>query len=255
MVAPRASENSGSSELTAVLWMQRAAEFRASARQAYTLAGIRLDEALADPSWTAALEQPDSPAEAPPAVIVDVDETVLDNSAYLAWLEREGQVFAADTWAAWCEDARAPAVPGALAFAKQADAKGVTIFYVTNRGADLEDCTRRNLRARGFPLRDDVDTVLTRNERPNWGGDKGTRRRAVAETHRIVLLVGDNLGDFMDGAAAPFEQRDHGVEPHEARFGVEWIQLPNAIYGSWDPRNDAGRLRALVPWTGPKTRQ
>src|SRR5918993_2245917 len=123
--------------LNAVLWMQTALEFEAAAVQAYRLAILQRDAALADPRWTAAIEQQGDPSQLPAAVIVDVDETVLDNSYYQARLIRDNRVFANDTWDMWVAEGRATAVPGALDFSRAAAKKGVTVFYVTNRMAKL----------------------------------------------------------------------------------------------------------------------
>src|SRR5687767_3909483 len=76
--------------LNAVLWMQTALEYEATALQAYRLGQIQLDAALKEPRWTAAIEQPGDAAGLPPAVILDIDETVLDNSYYQARLVRDG---------------------------------------------------------------------------------------------------------------------------------------------------------------------
>ena len=169
--------------LNAVLWLQTALEFEASAVQAYRLAHLQLDAALPDPMWTAAIEQQGDASKLPPAVIVDIDETVLDNSYYQARLIRDNAVFATPTWDAWVAEARATAVPGAVEFSKYAASKGVAIFYVSNRTANLEEATRKNLAALGFPLLAGVDTVLVRGERPEWyASAKGPRRAFIAST-------------------------------------------------------------------------
>jgi acid phosphatase len=81
--------------LLANLWIQRAVEYKANALTVYALARLRLDEALADRSWTAAPgEQTGDFQNLPPAVVLDVDETVLDNSKYQVWLMRADQTSA-----------------------------------------------------------------------------------------------------------------------------------------------------------------
>src|SRR5690606_11199373 len=143
-------------------------------------------------------EQQGDASALPPAVIVDVDETVLDNSYYQARMIRDNTAYSEATWGPWVMEARATAIPGAREFAGYAAKKGVTIFYVTNRMSNLEEATRRNLAAEGFPLSTGVDTVLTRGERKEWSASaKGPRRAHVASTHRILLLIGDDLGDFV----------------------------------------------------------
>jgi acid phosphatase len=221
--------------LNAVLWMQTALEFEAAAVQAYRLAILQLDAALADPRWTAAIEQQGDASQLPAAVIVDVDETVLDNSYYQARLIRDNRVFANDTWDMWVAEGRATAVPGALDFSRAAAKKGVTVFYVTNRMAKLESATRQNLAALGFPLTEGVDTVLTRGERPEWAAsDKGPRRAVVASSYRILMLIGDDLGDFVVNAAGTPAERQSNTAPHSEWWGRRWIMIPNPTYGSWE---------------------
>src|SRR6056297_1827847 len=104
-------------KLHAVLWTQTAAEFDALALQTYAAARDALADALADPDWTAAPEQVGMEGfeTLPPAVVLDVDETVLDNSAYEARLIEDDAIFDRETWSAWVEEEAAPPVPGALA--------------------------------------------------------------------------------------------------------------------------------------------
>ena len=185
--------------LGAVLWQQTSAEYRALALATFARARLELDRALADRTATAALEQQGEFADLPPAVIADVDETLLDNSAYEADRIRVGGRYEAVSWNAWVARAGALAVPGAVEFARYAAERGVTVFYVTNRAAALEVKTRENLAAVGFPLAPDRDTVLTPGER-EWTSEKSPRRAEVARSFRILLLVGDDLGDFVSGA-------------------------------------------------------
>jgi len=221
--------------LNAVLWMQSAIEYEAAALQAFRLAQDQLDAALKDPQWTSALEQGAGAAALPPAVIVDVDETVLDNSAYQARMVRDGTAFSPDTWDAWVMEARATAIPGAVEFARHAAGRGVAVFYVTNRTANIEEATRRNLAAEGFPVAAEVDTVLTRGERPEWQASaKGPRRAHVARGYRVLLLVGDDLGDFVADASGTPEDRRTRTAAYESWWGRRWIMLPNPTYGSWE---------------------
>ena len=227
--------------LNAVVWMQTALEYEASALQAFRLAEMQLDAALTNPSWTAAIEQTSDFAKLAPAVIVDVDETVLDNSYYQARMIRDRTEYSSATWDPWVQEARATAIPGAVEFAKHATSKGVAIFYVTNRTANLEDATRRNLAALGFPIATQgqtdapLDTVLTRGEIPEWQASaKGPRRAHVARAYRILLLIGDDLGDFVADASGAVAERQTKTAPQEDWWGRRWIMVPNPSYGSWE---------------------
>ena len=220
--------------LGGVLWVQTSAEYRALALATFARARTELDRALADRSWTAALEQQGEIADLPPAIIADLDETLLDNSPYEADRIRVGGRFEPVSWNAWVTRARAAAIPGAAEFVHYAAARGVTVFYVTNRAAVLEEATRVNLAALGFPLAGDRDTLLMPGERPDWGSDKSPRRAEVARSFRILLLVGDDLGDFVSGARARPEERVALAESHSERWQRQWILLPNPYYGSWE---------------------
>ncbi len=222
--------------LNAVLWVQTSAEFATGSIQDFRTAELRLAEGLQDPTWTAAPEQQGDFGDLPPAVIMDLDETVLDNSAYQAWLVQTGQSFSSDTWLEWCESRAATAIPGALEFVQAAVDSDVTVFFVSNRPAAAEEATRDNLEALGFgfAITDDFDNVLLKREQEDWGSEKGTRRIVVAQTHRIVLSIGDNLGDFVDGYKVSTDERDQIVLDNMSFWGERWIVLANPTYGSWE---------------------
>src|SRR4051794_18734049 len=171
-----AGEAPGPSDLlNAELWMQTAIEYRANCLTVYALARTRLDEALADKSWTA-FDQAGNYQDLPPAVILDLDETAIDNSPYEAGLAVSGGDFDAKSWDAWTKDEQAKAIPGAVEFTTYAASKGVKVFYVTNRNADQKEATKRNMQALGFPLGGNVDTFLMQKDRPEWAtGAKGIR--------------------------------------------------------------------------------
>ena len=224
--------------LNATLWLQSSAERRGLVLQTYASATERLDDALKDKKWVAAAEQ-EGVAEGDlkklkPAVIVDVDETVLDNSPYQARLVMDGQGFSPDTWGKWVSEKKAIAIPGAVEFAKKATEKGVVVFYVTNRNKEQEADTRANLEQVGFPLDKEVDTVLMSGEQEGWSSAKGTRRKHVAQNFRIIMLLGDNLGDFTDEYQGGLSARDGEVDKRAAWWGERWFMLPNPSYGSWE---------------------
>lgn len=246
--------------LNAELWMQRSVEYKANALAVYALGRIQLDKALADPNWTAAIEQTGNYQDLPPAVVLDLDETAMDNSAYQTGLVTNGTEFSPKTWDAWVKAERATAVPGAVEFAQYAESKGVKVFYVTNRSADQEEATRRNAQALGFPMGGNVDTFLMSKEKPDWGSAKSTRRAAIAKDYRIVLLFGDNFGDFSDAYNGSEAERLKAYEATKERFGRDWLMLANPGYGSFESapyghnfklsadEKRAKKIGALEPW-------
>lgn len=223
--------------LHSTLWAQTSVEYLAVARQAYALAQVRMREALRDSGWTASIQQAKRGASAygdkPPAVVLDVDETVLDNSAYQARLVLDDETYKSDTWKAWVREEKAGIVPGARSFTRAAVDAGVQVIYLTNRDGDVEAATRANLRALGFPVVDAPDAVLTQSEKAGWES-KTARRAWVAERYRILLLIGDNFGDFVPGADTSLKVRRRTNRSFREYWGTRWIVLPNAQYGSWE---------------------
>lgn len=220
--------------LYAVLWMQTAAEFEALTRQTWRAATEAMREGLEGSFPSAVVDSHRSCGDCPPAVIVDVDETVLDNSPHDARRVLDGQDFDPVVWTAWVNERRARETPGALDFAREAERLGVTVFYVTNRTQEEEAGTRDNLRALGFRLPQQPDTILTKGERSaSVTSDKSERRRWVAENYRVLVLAGDDLNDFVP-ANLGVAEREALVERHRARWGAQWFMLPNPSYGSWE---------------------
>ncbi|HEY0593882.1 MAG TPA: HAD family acid phosphatase [Thermoanaerobaculia bacterium] len=233
--------------LFSTLWIQTAAEYHAAALQTFGAATRALDAMLADASATAAVEQTGSFGALPPAVVVDIDETMLDNSPFQARLIIDGTLYSEELWSGWVEERKAQPVPGAVAFARAAADRGVVVFYVSNRNEAGETATRDNLRAAGFPLDERFDTVLLRGEREFLASDKSARRSAVASTHRVLLMIGDDLGDFLPNVRTSPAEREAMVERHAAWWGTRWFVVPNPMYGSWQLALTAGAAPAEIP--------
>ena len=202
-----------------IRWTRSSAEHRAIFLQTYRLATEELERRAAGRSagtW---------------AVVLDADETVLDNAQYQQERARAGLGYTDESWNAWVRREEAAALPGAAEFVARVRALGGRAVIVTNRDASVCDPTQANLRALGIA----VDAVLCRAPGP---GDKNPRFRAVQTGTApsplpplaVVMWVGDNIQDFpgqsqaiRTGPAAAF-----------AEFGRAYIVLPNPMYGSWE---------------------
>ena len=218
--------------IMSVLYQQTAAERLAGSLQTFRSAKQALDNALADPSWSALPGQDIQGKK--PAIIVDVDETVLDNTAYEARMILDGTKYP-EGWVSWGKEAAATEVPGAKDFLNYAASKDVTIFYITNRVVELKEATQNNLIKLGIPWDQTKETILMRGEN-NWGSDKGSRRALVAQEYRVLLMAGDNLGDFVDAKdnnLSP-QQRKAIVEEYADYWGEKWFMLQNIAYGDWE---------------------
>lgn len=237
-----ASETPANDNLNAVAWTQTAIERDLIYRQTYRAAQDQLILALKDSRWEAL---PKGERKTPvkglrkKAVIVDIDETMLDNSPYQARLVRDGKDFNEFTWAEWCREESAPALPGALEFARFAASQGVTVFYLSNRAQDLREVTIANLRKLGFPIAESenaflgLGTVVSDCEQN--GSEKGCRRELISRNYRVLMQIGDQIGDFTDVLSNTKEGRVEAMEPYLEWIGQRWFVLPNPTYGSWEP--------------------
>ena len=244
--APAAAQSPAASapsdNLNAVLWIQRSEEYRANSLSIFRAAADHLDVALAEKNWDALVpEERELIGDAtalPPAVIMDIDETVLDNSPYQARLIQNGLEYNDVTWAQWVAEKKARPVPGVLDFARAAEAKGVTILYLSNRAQHLQQATLANLRAEGLPVKDEsvflgLGTVVEGCEQ--HGTEKTCRRRLAGRDYRVLMQFGDQLGDFVDILANTPEARTALLDEYGDWFGERWWMLANPSYGGWEP--------------------
>jgi 5'-nucleotidase (lipoprotein e(P4) family) len=203
----------------ATLWMQTSAEYRALCYQTFNLAKMNLETFLGA-----------RPGSKPVAVIVDADETVIDNSAYEAFLIGNNFGYSSKTWTPWMAAAQAKAVPGALEFLNYAQAKGVEIFYVTNRKMVGYEGTEKNLKALGYPYVDKKHLLLRTDT-----SDKQPRRDSVAKDYEIAFVMGDNLNDFLSVfRKKSVADRLAEVDKIKDMWGNKFIVLPNPTYGEWE---------------------
>lgn len=218
----------------ALTWVQNSAEYRMLTEQTFRLALHPLITALDDATITADEAQlaVNDFADKPPAIILDCDETVLDNSAYNARNILKKESYSIDTWNAWCLEEQAEAIPGSLEFVTRAKALGADIFFITNRRDAVKKSTVGNLKKLGFPAT--AENVLTKNKELGRGDDKISRRATVAQSHRIVMLIGDSMSDLCSGMnVTETSHRNQTANQRFQQLGSRWIMLPNPVYGGW----------------------
>lgn len=223
--APATADNEY--QVAAILFQQHAAEYRALAFQAFNIARMQIEKDF-DKENLKKLSKEER--QKPRAVVVDIDETVLDNSPHQGYLVKNRLPFGVASWLEWGELRKAKAIPGAVAFLEYARRRGFRVFYVSNRLEIQKKATIDNLRIAGFP---DVseETVLLQTDKST----KEPRRQMILQKHRIVILMGDNLNDLAEefenkSVAARFAE----VDKAENLFGSKYIVLPNATYGAWE---------------------
>lgn len=237
--------------LNATVWFQTSAERDQVYRQLYRAAEARLDAAIADPAWDAMPrhERPDDPrALRKLAIIVDIDETVLDNAPYQARRVAAGDEYTDATWNAWVAQPLsgkpgAKALPGAVAFARAATARGVTVFYISNREAASAEATLKALNDAGFaasPAQFLGKGAETPGCTQTRASDKRCRRLSVARAHRVIMLFGDQLSDFLSETGDPAQRRRLAAD-YDDWFGQRWWMLPNPMYGAWEDATWSGQ--------------
>ncbi|MBC2717664.1 MAG: acid phosphatase [Desulfobacteraceae bacterium] len=230
--------------LNSVLWVQTAAEYQANCYQAYHTAFIYVEAALADNRWTGALEQTNDFSDLPPAVIFDLDETVFDNSAYQAQLALDGSGFQLSSWDQWVRMRKAGSIAGAVDFINYAQNQGIEVIFITNR-----ECKKRDNRSSPCPQESDTienlnalgitgitgNNVLLKHEYIDWGSEKKSRREYIVEKYRVIMIFGDDLGDFIPGVKKEItpEKRKEMAAIFNAYWGTKWFIIPNPMYGSW----------------------
>lgn len=212
----------------AVRYQQRSAEVRALQRQCYVLATLRLQAAVAGNGGQGAGL----------AVVSDIDETILDNSAVMAHAMDNGGHDNLDTWKLWEREGDPHLIPGAAEFFALADRLGVTIFYVSDRFDENKLATIATLSKLGLPQVRAEQVQL-------FGPPKAERRAAIEAAHRIILQLGDTLHDFHGAfAGVDLDDQHRLTETHADRFGEDWIVFPNAAHGTWMEAD-------LRPWIAP----
>ncbi len=230
-----------------VQWVLTAAEFEALCLQAYRAASDFLEASIGDTGWSALPGQTDA-AELSPAIVFDIDETTLSNAEFQATYVPPFTNSKLDDWSSTTV---ARPLPGVVDFARQAQAAGVELFFITNRpcepkaGVDhacpQEQVTLQDLAEAGIET--DADHVMLANEKPEWDREKVVRRKLIAQTHRVIMLIGDDLSDFIECARssprAPCSNKATIASRREATYGYRdywgagWFILPNPMHGSW----------------------
>ncbi len=218
--------------MLSVLYVQTSTEFAANNIQTYANATKALEIALQDKKWTAALEQEENFKDKPPAIIIDVDETVLDNSPFQSRTILSGLSYP-NGWSEWVNESNADAVEGVYDFLNFANNNNVEIFYLTNRLESFRDATIKNLIDLGLPFKSD-DMLLMRKEENSR--DKTERRKLIADKNRVVLIIGDQLTDFISTKEAYVFHTDRKklANKYSDMWGSKWFMITNPTYGRWE---------------------
>ena len=208
-------------ETMGLLWMRTSAEYRALAYQGYNVALNLVKMAVTDPSHQ----------RKPLAIVLDADETVVDNTKLMGESVANGNGrFDAPWWRQAVHQGKSQAMPGAVEFLNEVHKQGVEIFYVSNRYAPVNyDATVQNFKELGFPSVDKEHVLLFEKD-----SDKQPRFDMIAKKYYVVLYMGDNAGDFPIGTKGKtLAERNGIIDAHKEDFGTTFVVFPNPAYGSW----------------------
>ncbi|PDZ55712.1 5'-nucleotidase, lipoprotein e(P4) family [Bacillus cereus] len=200
----------------ATLWTQSSAEANALRLQAYNVAKERVDEAVKN-------------GIVHKAVVLDIDETVINNMDYMAWAVKNEKKFP-DQWSEWIKSAQGEDIAGAVDFIKHAQANGVEVFLVSNRDKSEMEGTLENLKKIGLENIDREHIMLK-----DKNSSKQERMDIVEINHNVLLYIGDNLADHSDDFYKKnVSERAEALKAHKDEFGTKYIVLPNSAYGDWE---------------------
>jgi acid phosphatase len=239
--------------LDANLWMQTSGEYHALCLQTYRSAGEKLQSHLATLRRNAR-------GETRPAVVMDLDETVFDNSPFETWLYQYQLDYSDPLWEVWERDHpdEVRLVPGVREFIRSAERAGVTVVYISNRMEKHRAATVRALEHLGLRTAGIGPRLLLKT----GGSDKTQRRRQAEARYHVMMYFGDNLRDFSEEFKAPrlagddvpgqnaaIAARKRKVDARRGRWGEDWFVLPNPVYGEWQKLAGRRPLENLNPTT------
>ncbi len=217
--------------MMSVLWYQRSAEMKALYYQCYNMAKMIVDNKLKE-----------NKAVTKNAVVLDIDETVLDNSPYEAWMIDKSFPYSVKTWKIWTKAAIAKPTPGVVEFLNYIKSKGVEAFYVSNREIDERDATLKNMINEKIPFADSIHILLKNNS-----SNKTDRYKSIEKKYKIILTIGDNLRDYNEIFGN--RKNNYGLNMADSlknQFGESFVILPNPMYGDWEKAIYNGKFPSEV---------
>lgn len=212
-----AKTNLGNQNIMSVAWYQTSAEAKALYLQGYNIAKNNLNNDLSESS------------NKPRAVVLDIDETILDNSPYEAYAALNDKNYPTN-WNKWIDSAQAGILPGAKNFLDYANSKGVQIYYVSDRPNKQLKATEKNLDKYNLPQVNNNHVLLqTKGE-----NGKTSRFKNISKNNNILMYFGDSLTDFNNPKSATISSRYQDVQQNKNQFGNKYIVFPNPMYGGWE---------------------
>ena len=205
-------------------WTQ-SLEYKLLCQQVFQNAKNNIDRLDLKNTHSVMLEaQHSTKANLPLAIVTDIDETILLNYEFQIETRKKGGKFSYDLFEQYVTKKTAIAIPGSIKYYQYLASKGIKIIYISNRHISSKDKTFEHLKELGYPI-DNKNDLLLKNEKPEWGSSKSSRRFYVGNKYKVIQVFGDNLNDF--------SETKKQVLQHKHKFGVSWFLIPNSVYGTW----------------------
>ncbi len=237
------------------IWLQTSAEYRACCTQIYKLAGQRLNVILK----SAGEKYPR------PAIVMDLDETVFDNSAFQTFLYANKFEYTQKLWDEY-EDKYwkdTTLIPGAKEFIDYAEAQGVAVVYISNRTVPYQASAIKAIASNGLSTAGIEQRLLLRAA--EGSSDKAARRDLIEAKYNVLMYFGDNLRDFSEAFAASklakdatpadyrkaIEERKKAADEAACHWGIDWFVIPNPVYGEWEKLIGPKPVEIMHPTTMP----
>jgi len=200
-----------------VRWVKESNEYKALCHQIYNQALTNIQAKINHNNYSLNILNRNY------AVIMDLDETVLDNSDYQVDILNKNQTFSIESWSLWVKEEKAGLVPGAFNYITFLRDNNIQIIFISNRMNERLESTKNNMRKLGIYADEDI-YLLRKNKQDKKTVrrneiDKLTGRMSTYDSFTIIQYLGDAMGDF---------------ESNESdRFGADQFIFPNPMYGKW----------------------
>ena len=194
-----------------IRWVTNSSEYQILCEQTYKNAWDNLSDVLKN-------------ATAQSAIIMDLDETILDNSDYQVGLTEKNESYNPESWSVWVNLEEAKLVPGAKTFIDSVRTTQTRIIFLSNRMASNESPTIENMKE--LEIYEKEDIFLLRIDKPD---KKHIRRAEVMQgTGRIKDIGPMNVLAYFGDARHDFPDPDDYYI-----FGQNMFMFPNPMYGKW----------------------
>lgn len=228
--------------LSAIAWLQKSAEFQAIASQTFENASQKLEKAVFDNNWTAAIEQfgQEDMKQLPNAIILDLDDTLISTMPYRGELELDNNEHSESRFNRWVEHERVNLVPHVMKLIKKASTLGVRVLLISDRVCKpnpRDPCpikTKTSKVLSRVSLAFPKDQMFFRGEFADWNQDQSSRRKFIAKRYRILMIIGDDINQMIPRASnLPASARMKLASQYDEMWGNRWFLIPNPVYGGW----------------------